>query len=465
LVDSLVVSQYLSTLDWTVFLIILAVTFGYVVYGLLKKDHSNNSIVELLVMGRRLTLPLFVSTLVATWYGGIFGVTEIAFNQGIYNFVTQGFFWYLAYFIFAFFIIDRLNPQDALTLPDLLTQKVGPRAGKIGGLFNVLNLLPTAYAISLGHFIQTLFGLGFELSMALGLTVVCLYSLFGGLRAVVYSDVIQFFVMCSSVVLVFIFSYSEYGGISFLQKNLPPHYFSITGKIGWGTTIVWGFLALGTLVDPNFYQRCLASKNLKTAKTGILLSTLVWVCFDLSVTFGAMYAKAIIPKAEASKGYLYYALQLLPSGWRGFFLAGILATVLSTLDSYLFLAGGIFSHNVMPKRLAHRPITHYLGVIGAVIITFFLSLFFDGSVRDVWLVLGSLSTASLLLPMLSMYLFPGKVRDLQFFVAALCGATCVVIWSLVPKSGFMLNVDALYPGMLGSFLGLVVMRLFRPSNP
>ena len=47
-------------------------------------------------MGRKLTLPLFIATLVATWYGGIFGVAQIAFENGIYNFVTQGFFWYIS---------------------------------------------------------------------------------------------------------------------------------------------------------------------------------------------------------------------------------------------------------------------------------------------------------------------------------------------------------------------------------
>jgi len=46
---------------------------------------------------------LFVGTLVATWYGGIFGVTFIAFEKGLYNFLTQGVFWYIAYLIFACF--------------------------------------------------------------------------------------------------------------------------------------------------------------------------------------------------------------------------------------------------------------------------------------------------------------------------------------------------------------------------
>ena len=63
--------------DWLVFWLILALTFAAVWYGqrlLRRQGESQNSALEILLMGRGLTLPLFVPTLVATWYGGIFGV-------------------------------------------------------------------------------------------------------------------------------------------------------------------------------------------------------------------------------------------------------------------------------------------------------------------------------------------------------------------------------------------------------
>ena len=85
----------LGSLDWPVFFIILAITYLSVLYGLKNQSTSSKNTVSALdhlIMGRKLTLPMFVATLVATWYGGIFGVTKIAFNQGIYNFITQGVF-------------------------------------------------------------------------------------------------------------------------------------------------------------------------------------------------------------------------------------------------------------------------------------------------------------------------------------------------------------------------------------
>ena len=60
-----------------------------------------NALDDYFLAGRRLTLPIFVATLVSTWYGGLLGVGELSFNYGIVNWLTQGFFWYLVYLFFC----------------------------------------------------------------------------------------------------------------------------------------------------------------------------------------------------------------------------------------------------------------------------------------------------------------------------------------------------------------------------
>lgn len=448
----------LSLIDWSVFFLILALTFISVLYGqtFKKKELSEeDSLLELLIMGRRLTLPLFVGTLVATWYGGIFGVTQIAFEKGIYNFVTQGLFWYIAYIIFAFFIVDKVSSFNALTLPDLIGRLFGPRGGKLSAFFNFFNVLPIAYVISLGLFLQILFGGDLWVMMSLGIVVVLLYSLWGGLRAVVFSDLIQFFVMCTAVFLIVAFSFFKFGGLGFLQEKLPASYFTLTGGESWGTTLVWGFIALSTLVDPNFYQRCFATESPKVAKKGILISTFIWFCFDLCTTFGAMYAKAVMPDADSGQAYLLYGMSILPEGIRGFVLAGILATILSTLDSYLFLAGTTVSYDLLPVRFRTKKWAHYLGVIGVGILSIFMAVFFKGNIKAVWKTLGSYSAACLLLPVLYAYVFPNKIKDNQFVFGCLLGVVMVTYWRNWPPAGFLGSIDEFYMGLLATTLGLL----------
>ncbi len=451
----------LSRLDWYVFFGVLLLTLLSVIYGqyLKKKNHNkkNNDFdfLELLLMGRQLTLPMFVATLVATWYGGIFGVTKIAFEQGIFNFITQGFFWYISYILFAFFIVHKVARYKAVTLPDLIGKMFGPKAGKLSAVFNFFNVLPIVYVISLGLLIQALFGISFIQAMIIGVTVVVIYTLYGGFRAIVFSDIIQFFVMCLGVFLILLFSYKIFGGVSFLKVNLPASHFTLTGGETIATTLVWGFIALSTLVDPNFYQRVFAAKNIKVAKRGILVSTIIWILFDICTTAGAMYARAVIPEAAADKAYLIYALQILPNGIRGLVLAGILATILSTLDSYLFIAGTTISYDLMPKKWKGKVSLYYLGIIFVGILAILMAIIFDGNIKAVWKTLGSYSASCLLLPVLYGYIFPGKIKDYQFVFASILGIIAVSVWRNINLTGFWQNVDELYIGILATSFGLV----------
>ena len=149
-------SHHFNQLDWFVFLLLTGLTVAVVLLAQARAP-KDNSALEHLLMGRRLTLPLFIATLVSTWYGGIFGVASIAFDSGIYNFVTQGVFWYASYLIFAFFILHRISKYQAVTLPDLIGKMYGPKSEKLSAVFNILNLVPVVYAISIGMIIQMFF--------------------------------------------------------------------------------------------------------------------------------------------------------------------------------------------------------------------------------------------------------------------------------------------------------------------
>lgn len=447
----------LSSLDWIVFFFVLLLTLGIVYFGNLsqKKPKGSFSLIDHLLMGRKLTLPLFIGTLVATWYGGIFGVTQIAFEKGIYNFITQGVFWYIAYIIFALFMVGKITQYEAMTLPDLVGKMFGQKSRITAAIFNFFNVVPIAYVISLGIFIKSFTQLSLEAGMVVGLIIVLSYSVWGGLRSVVLSDMVQFFVMVTSVFLVIVFSFSKFGGLEYLQVNLAPKYFSVTSDEGYLQMFVWGFIALSTLVDPNFYQRCFAAENPKVAKKGILFSTLIWVCFDLCTTFGAMYAKAHLPDAAAGEAYLLYSVKILPIGLKGFFLAGILATILSTLDSYLFLAGSTLTYDLSSENQQNNPIFHSLGILFVGLLSFGMAKFFDGNIKLVWKTLGSYSAGCILFPLMWGHISQRRLTDHHFVASCLLSAIAMSVWKFFLMEKLSISVDPLYIGVSTSFLCLL----------
>lgn len=459
--------SYFSWADWVVFGTVLLATACAAVYGHVRLKRTQKqgqlSLLDYLLMGRQLTLPLFVATLVATWYGGIFGVNEITFNHGIFNFVTQGVFWYIAYLIFAFFITGKIARYNSMTLPDLTAQMFGPKSAKVSALFTFFYITPVAYVLSLGMFLHMVFGIGILPGMIYGTLFTCLYTAWGGFRSVVFSDLVQFFVMCSAVLIVVVFSVGHFGGLSFLKANLPPSHFTLTGGHSWLQTCVWGFIALATLIDPSFYQRCFAAKNPQVVKRGVLLATLIWFCFDICTTAGSLYARAVLPNAQPGQAYFFYAVQLLPAGLRGFFVAGILSIILSTLNSFLFIASNTLSFDLLRQRFANVILSNRIAIFAVGTLSIALAQLFNGSFKEIWLVLGSYFSACLLIPILMGYIYPGRISDGLFVTSSLTSAAAMTLWRFLPVTQSWQAIDPFYVGVSVSLLILMICRSSRES--
>ena len=451
------VSQYLGVFDLLTFSVV-CLSFVAVVYlANRRKSEDKLSAAQYILMGRTLTLPMFVGTMVATWYGGIFGVTEMAFKEGVHTFVTQGVLWYLAYIIFAFFIVDKVYHSQAITLPELVKKLFGPRAGWVAGIFNFFNVVPIVYTINLGILIAALSGWSLLVSTIVGCACIAAYSMIGGFKTIVYTDIIQFVIMCVAVALVLFFSIYNYGGLEFLQEKLPDHYFAVNGQGTLLTTLAWGWISLGTLVDPNFYHRCFAANSPQTAKRGILMATVIWCCFDICTVFGSMYAAALMPDIESNMAYLHYAMSVLPTGLKGLFIGGILAAIISTMDSYLFVASNTLSYDLFPKFFCKFKWHRQLGVAIVAALAILLSFSFDGNIKAIWKLFGSLSAGCLLIPVLLGLINRHLVSENAFLASTCGGVLGITYWRIFKPEGFYDYIDDLY---IGVFVTLFIILCF-----
>ena len=445
----------------------LGVILGYLLATLLigyATRRVSPTIEAYVLGGRRLTLPLFVGTLVSTWYGGILGVGEIAFSAGLVNWLTQGLFWYLAYAIFALVLARRLRESLAVTLPEQLDRFYGRRAYAIGAVLNFLNTVPVAYVLSLGLMLQLFFGLSLPLGVLLGAAVVCLYTLRGGFRSDVYTDMFQMVVMCCGVAAVIPFAVFTLGGADYLRAHLPAQHLTWGGGWSLQELLVWLTIAMTTLVDPQFYQRCYAAQSARVAQVGIFLSIGFWCMFDICTTFGAIYARAALPASAPVWGYPLLADQIRPTGLRGLFFAGVLATIMSTVDSYALVAATTLGRDLYGRIL--RPTISEAAMVRAsrwgLVFTALLAagfaLVFEGSIRAVWKSFGSLVAGGLLVPMLAGLLRPGRWRPAAGVAALLLGSGVTAAALVLQSLGFspVPQVEPLFLGLGASLLGLLM---------
>jgi solute:Na+ symporter, SSS family len=413
---------------------------------------------DFLLAGRRLPLPLFVGSLVASWYGGLLGVGEIAYSDGLVNWVSQGGFWYLAYLLFALLLARRLNRSRQTTLPDQMEALHGRSARHLASLLNFVNVVPISYVLSLGLVIHGFTGWPLWLSILAGTSLGALYSMAGGFRAVIHIELMQFALMCVGVAMVIPFAVFRLGGSSYLRAHVPPSHLRPAGRYGAQELGVWALIALSTLVDPGWYQRCYAAATPGVARTGIFCAVGFWFLFDVCTTFSGIYARAALPGVDARLAYPMLADRVLPSGLKGLFVVGMLANIMSTLDAYSFVGATSLSHDllrrVQPKSSDRRIVWFTrLGILVTSGLATALALAFPESIKSIWKTVGTLTTSAILLPMLlglTGWRPPGAgVLSMSGGIVGTLGWAAVRRWGRASA----LRTEAMLPGLLLSLLG------------
>ena len=442
----------LGKFDLIVFTVLTVLTLFYTI--LLSRRHNEKSVVDYLLFGRKLTLPLFVTTLVSTWYGDIFGITQIAFKRGINTIAIYGLGFYLAGIFFMLFFVEKARKMNVFTLPEIIQKKYGKAAHKLVSLMILVKALPIAYLIGIGLLIQKIFGWDLYYSMMVGLVFVVAYIGARGFSGIIYSDAIQFILMYASVIMVVVFSYFKYGGYDFLDINLDESYFSINGKEVLSGLFVWFFISIiTTFMSPVFYQRCFAAKDTKVAKRGIFISVIFWMICDFCTVTGSMYASAVLPNSMPHEAYFNYALSILPIGLKGVFLAGIAATILSTLDSFLFICSNTLIYDLFSKKFGKNNMYKIgsLVVVGG--ITFFLAGHFVDDIDKFYILLKSYCGVTLAIPLMCTIAFGKFLSEKQFIASILLACIFMAVRDLTLSEFY---IESFYVGGLVSFLSIII---------
>ncbi len=407
---------------------------------------------DYLLDGRRLTTPAFVATLVSTWYGGVLGVGEYSFRYGISNWLVFGVPYYLAALLFAFVLAERARCSEMLSIPDQLRAAYGPQAARLGAALVLLMAIPAAYVLMLGDLLRIYLGAALPLGIVLGTAFTIAYVVAGGFRSVVRTNVLQFCLMFGAFFLILPVALHRAGGLGALWAALPPAHRHWDGGMGAQFVLVWYFIALQTLVEPTFYQRCYAAESPRVARRAVLISVGFWLLFDALTTFTGLAARVLLPDlADPVLAYPALGRLVLPRVFNALFAIGLFATVMSTAHSYLFLGAATLGHDVVPelkRRVDERKWTMIgLGAVGIAAIVLALAL---RSVIGIWHDIGSVVTAALLLPTVLAH-FPRRWGfSPGAALAAIGGAAGVcTAWLVVEYVGgrYPLGIEPIFPAL------------------
>ncbi len=448
-----------SLVDWG----LVAAYFAFLLVVWLRQAGRPSDAADYLVAGRRVTLPALVATLVATWYGGILGVGEYSYRYGVANWLVFGVPYYVGALLFAWLFARRARSAALYTLPDLLDRQYGRVPAVLGALAVFVVSAPAAYVLMLG----TLFAAMIHAPLVPCVLAAAVFSLFyiakGGMRAVVFSDQVQFLLMYLGMAVMVVFAVARLGGLSFLRAHLPASHWTWNGGNPAAAILVWYFIALSTLVDPGFWQRAYAARDPKVARRAVLWSVAFWILFDFMTTTTGLYARAALPHlAQPVDAYPALAQRILPPLAMGLFYVGMIATVMSTIDSYGFIAAGTIGRDFIWRLRGERGeerVAFYskIGLWVACLFAAVLALA-DPSVIGLWHDLGSITMPVLLLPVGTALLGRGALTSRWTSVSMVLSFLVSLIWGLVKttqpdgSARYPWSIEPIYVGLGSSLL-------------
>ena len=455
-----------SILDWA----LIAIYFLSLAFVWARSWGTRPSTEDYLVAGRRVTLPAFVATLVATFYGGILGVGEYTWRYGIANWLVFGVPYYLGAALFAVFLARRARESELLTLPDLLERAYGRGAALVGAVAVFVNAAPAAYVLMLGTLFAAMFG-GPAVPWVIAAAVLSVFYVDrGGLRTVILTDLVQFSLMYLGFALLLGFLFAQHGGLGFLGPRVPASHWVWHGGNGAAAVIVWYIIALGTMVDPAFWQRAYAARSPRVARNGVLWSIVFWIGFDFMTTMCGLYARALLPQlSDPVYAFPRLANLTLPPVALGLFYLGMIATVMSTIDSYAFIAATTVGRDLVwrvrggdPARI---PGWSRVGLWLATAWATTLALA-RPSVVALWHDLGSVVTPVLLLPVLLAMSRRGRPGPRGALVLMLLPGGVTLGWVLwksaaVSHGVYPLGLEPIYAGLATSLLAWAGTKLIR----
>lgn len=451
----------LSTNDY---LIIIAYFIIVLVIGFRTK-RSDDSVKDYIVGGRMLTLPAFVATLVASFYGGVLGIGEFTYTYGISGWFLYAFPFYIFITFFAFFLADKIRKTHLYTIPDKLFKVYGKKVSIVGGILIFLLATPAPFLFMLGILIKLVFGFNIIYAMIFALLLSVLYLFKGGFRADVRVNIFEFILMFVGFGIILPFCFNTLGGTEFLESRLPESFLSLTGGLTIQLFFVWFFIGSWVLIDPVFHQRCYAVKNKKTPKRGILISLVFWIIFDFLTTAAGLYARAFINIEDIpSPLYSYPALaeQILPPIAKGFFFIGMIATVMSSLHSYIFISATTFSKDILSRLKDSTSENNSYNKIGMIVSALFAYLlaYLIPSVVEIWYTIGTMIIPALLISVLSSYFVKYQVHSKYIFLAMISSFSIsfisFIIGNLNSVNGiakYPFLLEPMYPGLI---VGIII---------
>ena len=338
----------LAAIDWVMIAAYFAAVFAVALAVSRKQDARNSA--EGYFLGSRnagwfvVGASLFASNIGSEHLVGLAG-------SGAARGLAVGHFEILASLVLlllAWFFVPFYLRSGVFTMPEFLERRYSPAARWYLALISIVAYVLTKISVTIfagAVVFEALMGLDFWTGALIVVLATGAYTVLGGMRAVLYTDLMQAFVMVGGSAAVLFVGLDAIGGWSALKAEAGPGFLDMWKPLSdpdfpW-TGIILGAPILGVwywCTDQFIVQRVLSAKNVDEARRGAIcggffkvLPIFIFVVPGLIAYVLAARGELVLERPDQALPALIGTL--LPPGLRGIVVAGLLAALMSSLSS------------------------------------------------------------------------------------------------------------------------------------
>lgn len=437
---------------------------------------------DLLVAGRSFSLGVMVLGNAAAMIHGGAILSHIALSAQMGGVaVTANISYVLGFAVILFFYAKKLRNSGGMTIPDYMGDRFDSRLLRAWSacIVVITSLLVVVGQIKvMGYLFEALVGLSVFWGQLMGTLIFVTYVSMGGLLAVVWTNIAQFFLMWAGVLLLVPEVDQAVGGWSGLMASVEssaPGWRSLKGvDWTWGYWISWYvlvFVAYSTRME--LVTKVFAARDERVARASIAWTAVLIVLF---LSFGGLYlgaaARVLVWDQISIPDQAFPALvNLLAGPWvSAFALTAVASAAMSTTDSLLLMSGAAVSHDLIRRSIdeprgVRKSERFYLAISRVTIVVigslaFLISLTSIGLIWEIVSYSLALVSAAFFFPMTA-GLISWRISRRAAVASSIVGSTVAGVWIGLTLMNFPWTQFShpVLPGLVASGVAMFVTQI------
>jgi SSS family solute:Na+ symporter len=352
-------------LDWAVIAAYFVLVFGVAVWATRRERADKGSSADYFLAGRDAGWFLIGGSLFASNIGsehlvGLAG-TGAAGGVAVAQFEILA---SLILLVLGWVFVPFYLSSGVFTMPEFLERRYSEGARWYLAVISIVGYVLTKISVTIaagGIVFESIMGIDFWTGALVVVILTGIYTIFGGLRAVLYTDLLQMFVLVGGSVAVTFLGLSALGGWGAMEESVGPAFMSVWKPMSdpdfpW-TGILLGAPILGVwywCTDQFIVQRVLAARDEEQARKGTIFAGYLKLLPLFIFVIPGVIAYALSQKGQLALDTPDQALPtliavLLPVGLRGLVVAGLLAALMSSLSSVFNSTSTLVTWDVYKK--------------------------------------------------------------------------------------------------------------------